>query len=93
MPRLRPLDEILKRHPRVSIQLIESITRYVEIRVPAGGFLHACLQNDLSGATSRADSMNARLLPEIVSLIYCEVPSEAWGTREKVAAWLEGREE
>lgn len=46
------------------------------------GFLTAVLCNDLFGAVNRADSRNISALPEIVSFIYNEVPSNAWGNAQ-----------
>lgn len=66
----------------------ESLKRYVENKIPTGGFLEAVLSNDLVGAIGRADSENISRLPEIVRYIYNTLPSNCWGSREKVVQWL-----
>lgn len=66
----------------------ESLKRYVENKTPTGGFLEAVLSNDLVGAIGRADSENINRLPEIVRYIYNTLPSNCWGSREKVVQWL-----
>jgi hypothetical protein len=67
---------------------LDSIKRYVDDRVKPGGFLMAVLSNDLCEAFSRADDDNAKAMHEIVRYIYNEIPSSAWGSPEKVYAWL-----
>jgi len=67
---------------------ISSITRYVEERVPTGGFLRAVLSNDLMGAMSKADLHNQQALPAICKYIYNRVPSGCWGSENIVNDWL-----
>jgi hypothetical protein len=69
--------------------LIESLQRYVEGRVETGRFLRSVLENDLVEAVCRADYSNFPLLPVIVRYVYNELPSPCWGSKEKVAKWLE----
>jgi len=66
----------------------EGIERYVEQGVPLGDFLLAVLSNDLKGAFGRADDENRRDLYEIVQWCYNEIPSDCWGSPEKVRQWL-----
>lgn len=66
----------------------ESLKRYVENKIPTGGFLEAVLSNDLVGAIGRADSENINRLPEIVRYVYNALPPNCWGSREKVVQWL-----
>ena len=68
--------------------ITESLERYVKYGVPTGGFLQAVLENDLCGAFSRADEENRRDLFGIVSCVYNELPSECWGSPERVRTWL-----
>lgn len=65
-----------------------ALQRYVEHRIPTGGFLRAVLENDLLGAVARADSENSAILSKIVKYIYHELPNGCWGSPEKVEAWL-----
>ncbi len=71
--------------------LRESLLRYAESHVPTGGFLAAVLANDLFGAAGRADDVNGRLLPEICTWIYCNLPANSYGSPEAVAAWTSCR--
>ena len=67
-----------------------ALKRYVEDRIPTGGFLYAVLTNNLAEAVLRADLENRRALADIVTFVWHYLPSEAWGSPEKVEAWLEG---
>ena len=71
--------------------LIPNLDRYVEHRIPTGGFLQACLENDLVDAAGRADDQNRYLLFEIACYMYNDMPLACRGSREKVAAWLAAR--
>lgn len=66
----------------------ECLAEYVKERNISSSFLLACLENDLMGAVSRADSTNRGHLVDIMRYIYWELPSNCWGSKEKVAAWL-----
>jgi len=66
-----------------------ALIRYIDERREPGGFLKAVLSNDLINAVGRADTKNRADLAEIVQYCYNELPSRAWGSPEKVKAWLE----
>ena len=68
----------------------ESLDAYVQQRRPLGGFLQAVIENDLTEAVGRADSVNIRQLALIVGYVYWEMPSTCHGSPEHYAAWLEG---
>ena len=70
-----------------------SIERYVAAHKPTGGFVHAVLSNDLSGAFRRADEENLANLYDIVDYCHWEIPGNCWGSPEKVAAWLAQKKE
>ena len=67
----------------------EGIDRYAQHHIPTGSFLQAVLSNDLCGAMGQADDENRRDIFEIVSYCYNEIPSDCWGSPEKVQRWLE----
>lgn len=69
-------------------EIKQSLERYAEHRIEPGGFLTAVLKNDLAGALGRADDINKHRLYEIVKYIWNELPSECWGSPEKVEKWL-----
>lgn len=73
-------------------EIIESLWMYVVNRIETGGFLRAVLSNDLKEAAGRGDHINVRMLNEIVTYIYMELPSRCWGSPEKVAQWLGGEQ-
>jgi hypothetical protein len=62
---------------------------YIELGAKPGDFLIAVLSNDLVDAFDRADSTNIERMRDIVVWLYNEVPSTAWGSRERVKAWIE----
>ena len=68
--------------------LQDGMKKYIEQKLRAGGFLTACLENDLVGAFTRADATNLKRLQEIVRWLYNEAPAYCWGSKEKVAKWL-----
>jgi len=78
----------LRRRDYMPDKLVAALERYVERGIPTGGFLRACLENDLLLATSTADDNNLLILRDIVKYICNELPSACWGSREKVKAWL-----
>ena len=67
-----------------------AIDRYVNDRLQPGGFLTAVLTNNLMDAHNRADDQNSAAMEDILKYVYWEIPSLAWGSEEKVAAWLRG---
>ena len=64
------------------------LVEYFAARQPTGDFLRAVLENNLSEAAVRADIVNRFCLAEIVLFLYNDCPARAWGSPEKVAAWL-----
>ena len=73
-------------------ELKVGLKRYVEDHIETGGFLRAVLENDLTKATGKADEENIHLLREIVNYIFNELPMSCWGSKEKVAKWLNGNQ-
>lgn len=68
--------------------VLDSLKLYAESGCPTGGFLEAVLSNDLARAMGQADSSNRAGLFYIVDFVYNEMPSDSWGTPDKVAAWI-----
>ena len=66
-----------------------ALTRYVKEGMYPGGFLESVLSNDLFGAIGQADRENTAALRDIVMFVYNEVPSNAWGSKEKVYRYSE----
>lgn len=61
-----------------------ALIRWVDEGLYPGGFLESVLSNDLFGAIGQADRQNIVALKDIVMFIYNQVPSNAWGSREKM---------
>lgn len=68
----------------------EGLERFVLERIKPGHFLMAVLENNLVNAINRADLQSQRELVPLVTFIYNEIPSECWGSRDKVHRWLVG---
>jgi len=64
------------------------IDRYVNDKIPPGGFLEAVFSNNLCQAFGRADRENLNNLFDIVNYIYNHTPMDCWGSPEKVKEWL-----
>jgi len=87
--------EMLKLGPNYNLikkSTWDTLQRYVEQRIPTGGFLYAVLTNDLFEAMGKADEKNRVALHQICMLVYNELPSVCWRTHEKVEEWLNGEE-
>lgn len=68
------------------------IKRYIEEKIPPGGFLTAVLSNDLVRSFASADHVNRHMMFDIVKWLYNEAPKNCWGSPERVKAWLNGGE-
>ncbi len=65
----------------------EGIAAYVNDRRPTGGFLTQCLENKLQAALS-ADGENKATIVGWAQFLTYYLPSDCWGSEEKVTAWL-----
>jgi hypothetical protein len=68
---------------------MDALKRYIEMRLPPGGFLTAVLENKLYESLSKADGGNLKAIEEIVAWVYWHAPGKCWGSVKKVNAWLE----
>jgi len=75
--------------PGISERLVSSLQRYVKHGIPTGGFLNACLSNNLQEAVVTADDNNINCLRQIMKYICSEVPIKAWGNPFLVRKWVE----
>lgn len=69
------------------------IINYVNEHREQGDFLMALFRNDLHQTLVRADDINLVALRGIMQFVWMNVPAPAWGSPEKVQAWLDAREE
>ena len=67
--------------------------QYIEEGVMPGSFLLAVLQNNLVNAFGNADEMNITALQVWATWLHWSIPSAAWGSPEKVGAWIESHRE
>ncbi len=67
---------------------IKSLILYRDQKIPTGGFLEACLANDLKEAFGRADETSRENLFEIVSFLYNSMPRDFWGSYENIKKHL-----
>jgi len=51
-------------------------------------FMFSLLSNDLVGAFGKADEKNVAKMRHWASFLYNEMPPIAWGSEEKVRAWI-----
>ena len=81
-------DTIAAMRGDIPDHLLAGLDDYVRDRMEVGHFLTALLTNDLRGAYERGDAVSVAALPALV--LYCNscLPAPAWGSPEKVKAWL-----
>lgn len=72
-------------------RMLAGLDRYLVHGIMPGDFLRLILVNDFVRAAGRADDENLANLPAYACWVYNECPSDAWGSAEKVAAWIESR--
>ncbi len=65
-----------------------SLRRYAQDHRPTGGFLEACISNDLAEAVRRADEISLGAISAVVAWLYNEAPAACWGSHEKAVAWV-----
>lgn len=86
-------DEEAERHGAepeyfaIPMEILRSIQRYGHAGVPPGGFVSACICNDLKGAIGAADAECAGRLNEIVQYIIWELRAP-WGDFQTCQGWI-----
>jgi hypothetical protein len=73
---------------RVPYHLWEGLVEYLAERRPMGGFLTAVVTNDLMEACTRADPSVRPHIADVVLFLVSYAPAHAWGSDERVGAWL-----
>lgn len=69
--------------------LYGALERYLNNGIMPGSFLTAVLENNLCEAFGRADICNEHNMKNIVGYVYNHLPSNAWGSKERVTTYLE----
>lgn len=65
----------------------EGLIRYFEQGIAPGGFMTGALKNELT-AILLADPETTPRIPDLVTFLVNYMPSSAWGSPEKVEAWM-----
>lgn len=90
MKMLMDYAEVVRTCGPVPPNVYEAVKRYVEQGIEPGGFVRACLENNLQMAVTRADDKNKEYLQSICWMLTSAVPSVSVGSESKVRAWLDG---
>ena len=67
---------------------LDALVDYVQNGRRRGGFIIAVLTNDLFAACGMADDKNLPVLREIVRWLYNVPPSQCYGSKRKMEAWI-----
>jgi len=65
-------------------EAVSALRRYQEHQLDPGGFLRAVLSNDLTEAVNRGDAESLQNLPAITRYVFSNLPSNIWGSKEKI---------
>lgn len=65
-----------------------ALERYLNHGIMPGSFMTAVLENNLMQAMGRADRENSANLKNIVGYIYNHLPSNSWGSRDRVENYV-----
>lgn len=76
------------RYPSIPGTTQGSLERYVNHGISPGSFVTAVLENDLMKSVGAADLDNLIALTDIAKFVYNELPSNSWGSQNKVSAWI-----
>lgn len=69
----------------------DGVRRYIERGIPGGSFQTAVFANELVQAFDRADAENTAAIRMWAMFLHHEAPSDCWGDRETVRAWIAQR--
>lgn len=69
----------------------DSLIGYAMFGWEMGDFCTELVNNNLVEACGRADDMNSRLIKEYACFIYNILPTQAWGSKNKVNMYMEER--
>ena len=77
------------REYRIPESMHHGLEHYIQYGIPGGGFLSAIFENNLVRAAGAADVWNMPALPAYANYLYNHMPSDAWGSADKVAHWVQ----
>jgi len=73
-----------KDYPLIPEQCQSALTRYINYGITPGQFLISVLSNDLFKAYENGDDDHINALPQLVKFIYNKLPSNSWGSLDKI---------
>jgi hypothetical protein len=83
-------EDIEKGVTRLPEHLRPGMLRYLYEGIPTGGFLKACIENDLLGAVGHAgEGTGMPELRAITQFFYMSCPGASWGSPANRKAWCE----
>lgn len=75
-------------YPKIPTHTRAELTQYLEDKIRPGRFLYSVLSNNLVEAVTSADAENLVALRSIVKFLLNKSPPDAWGSPNKVNAYL-----
>lgn len=70
-------------------EIKEALDNYLNYGQNPGSFGMSVLHNNLSESVYHADHIEKAFLGNIIGYVYNSFPPEAWGSVEKVRAWMD----
>lgn len=75
---------------KIPVHLQPGLNRYFEAGIRTGGFLQACLENNIAEAEIKAADPGTRnSIPAIFEFLENRAPDDSWGSPRTVEAWIE----
>lgn len=81
---------IMERYYDLPEDTQEALDNYVKYG-HCGHFILAVVENNLIQAYNRADADNVAHMQDIVRYVYNKMPSDCWGSKDKVEKWIDAR--
>lgn len=72
---------------------LETINDYIEKGWEPGDFVRAVLENNLARSFACADIHNRAAMFDIVKHVWNTIPANAWGSPQRVEAWIKSIKE
>lgn len=85
------IEDLPEQYSDLDHHLLMGVKRYIEEGDALTHFTEALFANDLQGVFAHADKAQARQLRNWVQLVYNRVPSQCWGSYEKIETWRKSR--
>lgn len=88
--KMSKIDELIKMFhlEKLPDHMRQETAEYLGYGCPPGGFLRACLEDQLVRSYSRADHINIRSMHVWADWLYNYCPCQARGSKEAVDGWI-----